>query len=510
VGRFLLATLNIDAILGEVTIRQRKRKLEEMAQGKGLSDAYMATINRAKAQKGNKSALGMKVLTWVFYSERALRAEEICHAFGVEIGSAELDPENIPALRTLLASSLGLVTLDECSSTVGVVHYTLYQYLFRNPALFHSPHSTIVEVCLTYLNFGSLWDLSPTLDSAPSSFPLLEYSSLYWTEHAREGMTENVKILALRLLDRFDKHIASRLLSLHYNESSPTGPYFVEARIPTGFTLLHGVAYLGIVEIFAGVLEMKEWDINATDSAGSTALTWAASKGYEDIVKMLLERDDVNLDHAETEYGRTPLSWAAENGHEGIVKMLLEREDVNPEHPDTKLGRTPLTLAAQNGHEEVVKMLLRRDVTPYPVDTFYGQTPLSCAAENGHEGVVKMLLERKDVNPALRDTKYGRTPLPRAAQNGHVGVVGIPLQRPEVIIDILDKTNQTPLSLASSEGHDEVAKMLQDKSQAAGRGHWGSLPPADPNEHERVLQLKGLLPKAAENGHSPTKPSALL
>lgn len=214
--RFLLAALNIDAILGEVTIRQRKRKLEEMAQGDGLSDAYTATINRVKAQKGNKSALGMKVLAWVFYSERPLRAEELRHALGVEIGSAELDPENIPALRTILASSLGLVTLDEYSSRVRVVHYTLYQYLFSNPILFPSPHSTIAEVCLTYLNFGSVWDLSPTLDSAPSSFPLLQYSSLYWAEHAREGVTENVKILALRLLDKFDEHISSRLLSLHY------------------------------------------------------------------------------------------------------------------------------------------------------------------------------------------------------------------------------------------------------------------------------------------------------
>ena len=469
--RFLLAALNIDAILGEVTIRQRKRKLAEMEQGNGLSDAYMATISRVKAQKGNKSALGMKVLAWVFYSKGALRAEGLCHAFGVEIGSAELDPENIPALRTLLASCLGLVTLDPSSSTVRVVHSTLYLYLFSNPTLFHSPHSTIAEVCLTYLNFGSVWDLSPTLDSAPSSFPLLEYSSLYWAEHAREGMTENVKMLALKLLDRFDEHISSRLLSLDYNKSSPTGPYFVEARIPTGFTLLHGVAYLGIVEIFAGVLGMKEWDVNATDSAGSTALTWAASKGYEDIVKILLERDDVNLDHAENQCGRTPLSWAAENGHEGIVKMLLERENVNPDHPDTKFGRTPLMLAARNGHEEVVKMLLRReDVTCDLVDTFYGQTPLSGAAENGHEGVVKMLLKLKDVNPALPDTKYGLTPLAWAAQNGHAGVVGILVERPDVIIDTLDKTNQTPLSLASSEGHDEVVKILQDKSHAARGG----------------------------------------
>jgi hypothetical protein len=49
---------------------------------------------------------------WVLYSERPLRGEELCHALGVEIGSGDLDPENVPALRTVLASCLGLVTVE--------------------------------------------------------------------------------------------------------------------------------------------------------------------------------------------------------------------------------------------------------------------------------------------------------------------------------------------------------------------------------------------------------------
>ena len=89
--RFLLVSLNIDAILEEVTIRQRRKKLEEMTQGNGLSDAYTATLSRLKAQKGYKSKLGLKVLMWVLYSERPLWAEELCHALGAEIGSADHD-----------------------------------------------------------------------------------------------------------------------------------------------------------------------------------------------------------------------------------------------------------------------------------------------------------------------------------------------------------------------------------------------------------------------------------
>ena len=215
VGRFLLVVLNLDAILGEVTIRRRRRKLEEMTKGNGLRDAYTATLSRLRAQKGYKSVLGLKVLMWVLYSERPLRGEELCHALGVELGSEDLDPENVPALRTLVASCLGLVTVETSRSTVRLVHFTLQEHLLCDPTLFHSPHSAIAEVCLTYLNFGSVRDLSPTLRSAPSKMPLLEYASLSWWKHTRMGMTANVKILALRLLEIFDEHISAHLLLLH-------------------------------------------------------------------------------------------------------------------------------------------------------------------------------------------------------------------------------------------------------------------------------------------------------
>jgi len=136
--RFLLVSLNIDAILAEVTIRQRRKKLEEMTQGNGLSEAYTATLTRIKAQKGYKSVLGLKALMGVLHSERPLQTEELCHALGVEIGSADLDPENVPALRIVLASCLGLITVEVPSSTFRLVHFTLKEYLSGHPTLFHS------------------------------------------------------------------------------------------------------------------------------------------------------------------------------------------------------------------------------------------------------------------------------------------------------------------------------------------------------------------------------------
>ena len=420
----------MDAILGEVTIRQRRKRLDEMTQGNSLGDAYTATLARLKAQKGFKSVLGLKVLMWVLYSERPLRAQELCHALGVELGSPDLDPENIPALRTLLASCLGLVTVEASSSTVRLVHFTLQEYLSRDPALFYSPHSTITEVCLTYLNFESVRDLSPIARRAPATMPLLEYASVYWGRHARREMTANNQILALRLLDRFDEHISAQLLLLHRNQSLDVSyPMFPEKVGPLGFTGLHGASFLGIPAMVSAVLEMKEGDVNAEDCMGMMALTWASLRGHEDVVKILLEREDINPDRKDTKSGWTPLSRAAADGQERVVKVLLQREDVNPNQSGTKYGATPLSFAAEGGHQGVVKMLLEReDVSPDQADAGDGRTPLSWAAEGGHEGVAKMLLERNDV--------CATTP---------------------------DKRNLTPLLWALSKRHHEVARILRER-----------------------------------------------
>ena len=497
--RFLLVSLNIDAILGEVTIRQRRKKLEDMTLGNGLSDAYTSTLTRLKAQKGYKSVLGLKVLMWVLYTERPLRAQELCHALGVEIGSTDLDPENVPALQTLLSSCLSLVTLEASSSTVRLVHFTLQEHLLRGPVLFDSPHATIAEACLTYLNFRCVRDLSPTLHSAPAKFPLLDYASVYWGRHARRGMTKNSKILALRFLDRFNEHISAQLVLRHHRQDFMWIFRLNTIGRPRGFTGLHEAAFHGIPGIFSAVLETKEWNVNANDCMGVTALSWAAERGHEEVVKMLLEREDINPDQADNDDGRTALSWAAENGHEGVVKMLLQRENVNPGKAGTWHGRTPLSWAAEkghegivkmlseredvnpdqdirsgraslswaagNGHEGVVKMLLQReDVNPDQADACFGSTPLSWAARQGHEPVVKMLLEREDVNPNSANTRYGRTALSWAAERGHEGVVKILLEQEGVNPDRGDTGDgRTPLSWAAELGHEGIVRILLER-----------------------------------------------
>ena len=472
----------MDAILGEITLTRRRKKLGEMTKGDGLGSAYTETLTRMQAQPGSRSKLGMDVLMWVSHAERPLHVDELCHALGVE-GSIDLDIRNIPAIETLLACSLGLITVETSSSTVRLVHCTLQEHLSNNTSLFPNPHSIIAEVCLTYLNFPHVRGFSPALRSVPPTAPFVEYASCYWGTHARSGITESVKALALKLLDGYDKYISSKILLLR-GVRVEEQPFDLEDT-PRGFTGLHGAAYFGCVEITVALLEANKVDVQATDFHGNRAIAWASKRGHEGVVRVLLERGDVNSDKPGTEYGLAPLLWGAENGHEGVVRILLERSGINPNKSD-KQRRTPLYWASMCGHEGVVRILLdRNDVNPNKSDR-RRRTPLLWASEHGHEGVVRMLLERDDINPD-KPNVFRQTPLLWASESGHEGVVRMLLERSDVNPEKLDFFRQTPLSLASENGHEGVVRMFLERSGV--------------NPDKPDLLRRTPLSLASENGH---------
>ena len=141
--RFLLASFHIDGILRETTIAQRENRLWSMTSRVGLRGAYDATLERIMAQDSRKAELALATVMWVCHSERPLQVDELCHALAVEIGSAGLDPNNVPHIATLLACCQGLITVDKEASIVRSIHYTLREYLSACPDLFTVAHSRV-------------------------------------------------------------------------------------------------------------------------------------------------------------------------------------------------------------------------------------------------------------------------------------------------------------------------------------------------------------------------------
>ena len=459
-SRFLLVSLNIDAVLQETTIHRRRQKLSAMANGLGLGGAYSATLGRIKGQGGEKARLGLAALMWISHSERPLKADELCHALAVEIGSPNLNTDNVPLISTILACCQGLVVVGKEASTVRLIHFTLQEYLRAHPELFGPAHSIMAETCISYLNSQHVKAFSTSPSPSLHNTPFLEYSSLYWGVHAKRDLSDCAKQLALKLFDDHSNHISTRILLQAQRDYIHS---FDFDKISL-FSDLHYASFFGIIEIVASLIAMESCDINKIDCGGNTSLAWASRNGHEEVVNMLLRRDNINPDKPDND-GQTPLWGATCSGHEGVVKILLERDDVSPDKPDNG-GRTPLWGAAYNGHEGVVGMLLgRKEINPdKPANK--GQTPLFGATYNGHGGVVKMLLERDGVNPDKPDND-GRTPLWWAAHRGYEGVVKILLRRNDIDPDKLDNGGRTPLWWAACSGHEGVVKILLERDDVS-------------------------------------------
>jgi len=248
--RFLLASLNMDAVLAEATIHQRRQTLHRIASGIGLHDAYDTTLNRIRQQSGSKSRLGMEALMWISHCERPLGSEELCHALGVELGAEDFSIQNVPSIKTVLGYTLGLAIIDDNALTPRLLHSTLQEYLEHHPTLFVTANSMIAEICLTYLNSTSVRALLPDPYSTLETSPFLEYSTCFWGAHATRGVNEPVESLALRLLDGYENHVSATVLW------RKLGRWWAEGDIQ-GISGLHCVVLLGIAEIASTILETK-------------------------------------------------------------------------------------------------------------------------------------------------------------------------------------------------------------------------------------------------------------
>ena len=121
-----------------------------------------------------------------------------------------------------------------------------------------------------------------------------------------------------------------------------------------GMTLLGLAAFCG-QEPVARVLVANRVNLEATDSHGKVALHIAASKGHEQIVKLLLENGaEVGAIHSETKW--TSLHMAAIFDHEQIVKLLLSY-GAEFGAIEARLKQTPLHITARKGHDRIVQIL---------------------------------------------------------------------------------------------------------------------------------------------------------
>ncbi len=154
-----------------------------------------------------------------------------------------------------------------------------------------------------------------------------------------------------------------------------------------------------------------------TFPGGYSALHWAAERGHEEILEVLLDAGS-EVDSRAGLGGHsnmTPLHVSCHNGHTPLAKRLLDAgADFNAtrQYLD-RLGITCLHLATENGHLETVRLLLATSIDKDAQDS-KGFTPLHLAVQYGFTQIAEALVA---ANASLkRMTIAGWTPIKLASK----------------------------------------------------------------------------------------------
>ena len=524
--RFLLAQFYMDSLAGTMSPKAIRTALQHLPKRSNAYDkVFHDALARIDGQIESDKVLAKQVISWIALTKRPLTTAELQYAIAIEIGTSEFDAETFLEVESMISVCAGLVTVDEESRIIRLVHHTFQEYLDRTQGnWFERLEAEITTTCVTLLSFSAFdTGFSRTdqeFEERLRSYPLYDYAARHWGYHASRALSLDDAALDF-LRDSAKVEAASQAMIAHQE----TWLARRSQEVPRRMTGLHLAAYFGFERASNALLNSGHAS-DPVDSYGRTPLSWASQGGHEAVVKLLLE-NDVKADSKDNvsrtplsyasqagfkttvelllesgveadsndNFGRRPLSWAAEHGHEAVVKYLLNsgnvdansgnlhdltalswaamkghqgvaklllEHGVNPNLKD-RTGRTALSHAAQSGHETIVKLLPGNDTTDPELKCACNRTPLAYAAESGHKAVVELLLANDRVNPDAKDDD-GWTPLAWAADEGWVSVVGLLLKTGRTNPKSMNAWDQTPLSRAARNGHSGVIKVLLEEA----------------------------------------------
>lgn len=428
-GTFLWAALVLHDISTVKMASKVRSKLKEVPVSlRDVYDGILSSIGEDYIQDA------ILLLRWVAIAQRPLTVSELC-IVGF-LSDKERDHQNYPT-RAIQAEYTDyfrccepLLYRDAKTDTINLVHQSAKDYLLSLDLLlqpkisaFHvvadATNLIIFQTCWDYLKMG---DFDVIIDRLR---PKAEYNFItQWYEDWQET---------------FDCYSFFQYAAEHWD--------------------IHAIAA-------ETALHKYNWDTNSLSIRPTLRDSWllrAARHGQTHVLERLLdhgcEAGFVN------DYGNMPLLYAATKGHEAVIDVLLDRgAKIN-----TQAGRygivggrydNALQAAALGGHEAAVQLLLRRGADANLQGGQYGNA-IQAAALGGHKAVLKLLFTKGAKLNTHEVGEYGNA-LQAAAAQGHLAVVHLLL---EIGLDVNTQGGKygNAVQAAASGGYKAVLNCLLDR-----------------------------------------------
>jgi ankyrin repeat protein len=502
-------------------------------------------MERINGQVKDQEDLARQVLLWITCAHRPLATTELQHALGVEVGEPRLDKDNLPEIEDMVSVCAGLVTVDEESGIIRLVHYTTQEYFERTQKQwFPNAEDNIAAICVTYLSFHtfeygvfpvSLEAILPKYDRSrkrknqaknySEKYPFLSYAANYWTTHVcRCSKQAELHVSSFQLCDVHSKTFRS-WFEVYWMDKLDDCPDWSALIVASNFGL----------DLVASQLLQAGADVRAEDKYHRTALLRATENGHHDIVQLLLSHG-AQVTDKDGYQGGTPLCLAVQKGNIDIVRLLIHH-NADIYNCDGGSNQSAVHIAAEYGHLEIVRSLLEfvdyvdiADTLPATLATplhysiqgnayevarmlikeydayvndfdYRGRTPFHCVIEDGNEDMVRFFIGQgaeiniqasfDDLDYEDDEEDYGGTALHCTAAAGNLGVMQILLQHsPD--LQIRDIYGRTALHKAAMNGHEAIVKLLlESRANAHSKDNkgWTPLFHAARHGHRMVMEL---------------------
>lgn len=233
-----------------------------------------------------------------------------------------------------------------------------------------------------------------------------------------------------------------------------------------GHSPINVAAMYGQVDIVQ--LLIKEGaNFNEPNERGFTTLYYACCDNQIEIVKVLLQQDNIIINWPIKDYGANPINVAASLGFSEIVELLIEKIKVTKE-PLLSADHALLFACQQDQKLQINDYLLSNGFSIHKADVS-GMTPLIYAVTEQQKGAVIWALQNgADVN---QGDKNDNTPLHYACTKGFLEIAKILLERGSDC-SLFNKFDRTPLHMACEENQVQVCEwLLENKADMHAAAH---------------------------------------